>query len=66
MALTPTQVPTLVDLAVRHALRPAHVSHLTFPNDLQIAAAEVEPLGRSGPAGAADRAGVSATAGAAA
>ncbi len=49
MALTPTQIPTLVDLAVRHALARRTVSHITFPNDLQIAPADEEPYG-GGPA----------------
>src|SRR5579872_6902857 len=49
MALTPTQVPTLVDLAVRHSLARRTVSHITFPNDLQIAPADEEPYG-GGPA----------------
>ncbi len=49
MALTPTQVPTLVDMAVRHALARRTVSHITFPNDLQIAPAGEEPYG-GGPA----------------
>src|SRR3954453_17392325 len=48
MALTPTQVPTLVDLAVRHSIGRRTVSHITFPNDLQLAPAEEEPY--SGPA----------------
>ena len=35
MTLAPAQVPTLVDLAVRHALARRTVSHLTFPNDIR-------------------------------
>src|SRR5256885_3400864 len=40
MVHVPTQIPTLVDLAVRHALAHRTVSHLTLPNDLQVADAE--------------------------
>ena len=43
MVHVPVQVPTLVDLAVRHALAHRTVSHITIPNDIQIADAEVEP-----------------------
>ena len=47
--MCPTQVPTLVDLAIRHALGRRTVSHLTFPNDLQIAEADAEPYGDGRP-----------------
>ncbi|HEY3831617.1 MAG TPA: thiamine pyrophosphate-dependent enzyme [Acidimicrobiia bacterium] len=50
MALTPTQVPTLVDLAIRHSLGRRTVSHITFPNDLQIAPADEEPYDGPAPA----------------
>src|SRR6187551_3148581 len=40
MVHVPVQIPTLVDLAVRHALAYRTVSHITFPNDLQIADAD--------------------------
>jgi pyruvate dehydrogenase (quinone) len=39
----PTQLPTLVDLAVRHALADRTVSHLTIPNDVQEAPADAYP-----------------------
>ena len=58
MVHVPTQIPTLVDLAVRHALSRRTVSHITFPNDLQIAGGR-EPVGggRAGPL-AGNRAGL--------
>src|SRR3954451_2535507 len=43
MVRVPTQIPTLVDLAIRHALSRRTVSHITFPNDLQIAPADANP-----------------------
>jgi pyruvate dehydrogenase (quinone)/pyruvate oxidase len=43
MVHVPVQIPTLVDLAVRHALAHRTVSHITIPNDVQIADAEAEP-----------------------
>ena len=43
MVHVPVQIPTLVDLAVRHALAHRTVSHITFPNDIQIAAADENP-----------------------
>jgi pyruvate dehydrogenase (quinone) len=39
----PTQLPTLVDLAVRHALADRTVAHLTIPNDVQEAPADAYP-----------------------
>jgi pyruvate dehydrogenase (quinone)/pyruvate oxidase len=39
----PTQLPALVDLAVRHALADRTVSHLTIPNDVQEAPADAYP-----------------------
>src|SRR4051795_7178250 len=36
MVHVPVQIPTLVDLAVRHALARRGVAHLTIPNDVQI------------------------------
>src|ERR671938_1758826 len=50
MAHVPTQIPTLVDLAVRHALANRTVSHITFPNDLQVADAEANPWEAVAPA----------------
>ncbi len=43
MVHVPVQIPTLVDLAVRHALARRTVSHITFPNDIQVADAEDSP-----------------------
>jgi pyruvate dehydrogenase (quinone)/pyruvate oxidase len=43
MVHVPVQIPTLVDLAVRHALAHRTVAHLTFPNDLQVADADASP-----------------------
>jgi pyruvate dehydrogenase (quinone) len=39
----PTQLPALVDLAVRHALARRGVAHLTIPNDVQEAPADAYP-----------------------
>ncbi len=50
MAYVPVQIPTLVDNAVRHALARRTVSHVTFPNDLQIAPADEPPPGGPAPA----------------
>ncbi|HZQ87336.1 MAG TPA: thiamine pyrophosphate-binding protein, partial [Acidimicrobiales bacterium] len=50
MVHVPVQVPTLVDLAVRHALAHRTVSHITFPNDLQVAEADANPWEEVAPA----------------
>jgi pyruvate dehydrogenase (quinone)/pyruvate oxidase len=50
MALVPPQIPTLVDLAVRHALAHRTVSHITIPNDIQVADADAEPWRQVAPA----------------
>jgi len=50
MVHVPVQIPTLVDLAVRHAVAHRTVSHLTFPNDVQVADAEEEPWESVAPA----------------
>jgi pyruvate dehydrogenase (quinone) len=39
----PPQIPTLVDLAVRHALAQRTVAHITIPNDVQEAPADEYP-----------------------
>jgi len=49
MVHVPVQIPTLVDLAVRHALARRTVSHITFPNDIQVADAEDSRTPRSPP-----------------
>jgi pyruvate dehydrogenase (quinone)/pyruvate oxidase len=50
MILVPTQVPTLVDLAVRHALARRGVAHLTIPTDIQVADAGANPWEAPAPA----------------
>ena len=50
MIHTPAQIHTLVDLAVRNCLANRTVSHITFPNDVQIADAETPPPGGPAPA----------------
>src|SRR5579872_1344485 len=50
MILVPTQVTTLVDLAVRHALARRGVAHLTMPTDIQIADAGANPWEAVAPA----------------
>ncbi|HEU5003982.1 MAG TPA: thiamine pyrophosphate-dependent enzyme [Actinomycetota bacterium] len=46
----PAQIPTLVDLAVRTALSRRTVSHITIPNDIQVADAETNPWEAVAPA----------------
>ncbi|RKR92019.1 pyruvate oxidase [Micromonospora pisi] len=43
MVTNPQQVPGVVDIAIRHALAKRTVVHLTFPNDIQVAAAAADP-----------------------
>ena len=50
MVHVPVQIPTLVDLAVRHALSRRSVSHLTIPNDVQVADADANPWEAVAPA----------------
>ncbi len=50
MILVPTQVTTLVDLAVRHALGRRGVAHLTIPTDIQLADADANPWDAPAPA----------------
>ncbi len=50
MILVPTQVTTLVDLAVRHALARRGVAHLTIPTDIQLADADANPWDAPAPA----------------
>ena len=50
MIHVPTQVATLVDLAVRHALARRAVAHLTIPTDIQIADADANPWDAPAPA----------------
>jgi pyruvate dehydrogenase (quinone) len=51
MVTNPQQVPGVVDLAIRNALAKRAVSHLSFPNDLQVAAASEDPYRHVGPGG---------------
>jgi pyruvate dehydrogenase (quinone) len=50
MVHVPPQIPSLVDAAVRTSLAQRTVSHLTFPNDLQVADAETHPWKAVAPA----------------
>jgi pyruvate dehydrogenase (quinone)/pyruvate oxidase len=50
MVHTPVQILTLVDLAVRHALAHRTVSHITFPNDVQLLDADTAAPGGPAPA----------------
>ncbi len=50
MIRVPSQVPTLVDLAIRHALARRGVAHLTMPTDIQIAEAGMNPWPEPAPA----------------
>ena len=50
MITAPASIPSLVDRAMRTSLARRTVSHLTFPNDLQVAPADrALAVGRSGP-----------------
>jgi pyruvate dehydrogenase (quinone)/pyruvate oxidase len=50
MIRVPVQVPTLVDLAIRHALSRRGVAHLTIPTDIQVADAGANPWEATAPA----------------
>ncbi|WP_308042413.1 thiamine pyrophosphate-dependent enzyme [Micromonospora sp. PLK6-60] len=43
MVTNPRQLPGLVDIAVRNALAKRTVAHLSFPNDVQVAAVDEDP-----------------------
>ncbi|BCB89458.1 thiamine pyrophosphate-dependent enzyme [Phytohabitans suffuscus] len=49
MVTNPRQLPGVVDLAVRNALVKKTVSHLTFPNDIQVAAMGEDPYRHPSP-----------------
>jgi thiamine pyrophosphate-dependent acetolactate synthase large subunit-like protein len=49
MVTNPQQMPGVVDLAIRNALTKRTVSHLTFPNDIQVAAVDEDPYRHVGP-----------------
>src|SRR4051794_26036307 len=50
MIHVPAQIPTLVDLAIRHALARRGVAHLTIPTDIQAAEAGANPWDAPAPA----------------
>jgi pyruvate dehydrogenase (quinone)/pyruvate oxidase len=50
MITNPQHVQALVDAAVRTSLARRTVSHLTFPNDIQVAPAELDPYEHVAPA----------------
>jgi pyruvate dehydrogenase (quinone)/pyruvate oxidase len=50
MVHVPVQIPTVVDLAVKHALARRTVSHITIPNDVQVAPADANPWEAVAPA----------------
>jgi pyruvate dehydrogenase (quinone) len=50
VVMVPAQLPTLVDIAIRHALARRGVAHLTIPNDVQVAPAGEAPYAATGPA----------------
>ena len=50
MIHVPAQLPTLVDIAIRHALTRRGVAHLTIPTDIQIADADANPWSAPAPA----------------
>jgi pyruvate dehydrogenase (quinone)/pyruvate oxidase len=50
MIHVPAQLPTLVDIAIRHAFARRGVAHLTIPTDIQIADAGANPWSAPAPA----------------
>jgi pyruvate dehydrogenase (quinone) len=50
MIHTPAQIPALVDMAVRNCLANRTVSHITFPNDIQVLEADTPAPGGPAPA----------------
>ncbi len=50
MIHVPSQLPTLVDIAIRHAFARRGVAHLTIPTDIQIADAGANPWSAPAPA----------------
>lgn len=50
LVTNPTQLPGVVDLAIRTALARRGVAHLTFPNDVQVADADADPFAHVAPA----------------
>ncbi|MFD0890697.1 thiamine pyrophosphate-binding protein, partial [Streptosporangium algeriense] len=49
MITNPQQMPAVVDLAIREALAGRTVSHLTFPNDIQVAPVGQDPYRHPAP-----------------
>jgi pyruvate dehydrogenase (quinone) len=49
MITNPEQMPAAVDIAIRNALAKRTVSHLTFPNDIQVAEVSQAPYESIGP-----------------
>jgi pyruvate dehydrogenase (quinone) len=50
MVTNPQQMPAVVDIAIRNAFAKRTVSHLTFPNDIQVAPLEQDPYRHVAPA----------------
>src|SRR5690349_11268713 len=50
MVVNPTQLPALVDIAIRTAYAKRGVAHLTVPNDIQVAEAGQDPYQHVAPA----------------
>ena len=50
MIHVPAQLPTLVDIAIRHAFARRGVAHLTIPTDIQVADAGANPWSAPAPA----------------
>lgn len=50
MIHVPAQLPTLVDIAIRHAYSRRGVAHLTIPTDIQVAEAGANPWSAPAPA----------------
>jgi len=50
LVVNPQQVPSLVDLAIRHAYARRGVAHLCVPNDIQVAPAGEDPYQHVAPA----------------
>ena len=50
MIYNPAQVPAVVDLAIRNAYAHHTVSHITVPNDIQVADADADPWQHVAPA----------------
>src|ERR687884_766249 len=50
LVVNPQQIPSLVDLAIRHAYARRGVAHLCVPNDIQVAEASQDPYEHVAPA----------------